>query len=85
MSEKQTFSNVRRMSALPPIADIAECDWDVRFVPKADICSAAISRAGDDPAGLTTCESMDYGDGSSEREACLKLNKASCCAPPRLR
>jgi len=37
MSEKQTFSNVRRMSALPPIADIAECDWDVRFVPKADI------------------------------------------------
>ena len=25
------------MSALPPKADIAECDWDVRFVPKADI------------------------------------------------
>jgi hypothetical protein len=21
------------MSALPPKADIAECDWDVRFVP----------------------------------------------------
>jgi hypothetical protein len=25
------------MSALPPKADIAERDWDVRFVPKADM------------------------------------------------
>jgi hypothetical protein len=25
------------MSALPPKADIAERNWDVRFVPKADI------------------------------------------------
>jgi hypothetical protein len=25
------------MSAFPPKADIAERDWDVRFVPKADI------------------------------------------------
>jgi len=25
------------MSALPPKADIAERDWNVRFVPKADI------------------------------------------------
>jgi hypothetical protein len=29
------------MSALPPKADIAESGWDVRFVPEADICSAA--------------------------------------------
>jgi hypothetical protein len=29
------------MSALPPKADIAERDWYVRFVPKADSCSAA--------------------------------------------
>src|SRR5215469_12340340 len=29
------------MSALPPIADIAERRRDVRFVPKADICTAA--------------------------------------------
>jgi len=29
------------MSALPPIADIAESDWNVRFVPKADSCTAA--------------------------------------------
>ena len=32
------------MSALPPKADIDECDGDVRFVPKADMsCTAAIS------------------------------------------
>ena len=24
-------------SALPPIADIRQCRWDVRFVPRADI------------------------------------------------
>jgi hypothetical protein len=24
-------------SALPPIADIRQCRWDVRFVPKADL------------------------------------------------
>jgi hypothetical protein len=29
------------MSALPPKADIAECDWHVRLVPKADSCTAA--------------------------------------------
>jgi hypothetical protein len=27
------------MSALPPKADIAERNWDVRFVPKADIAA----------------------------------------------
>jgi hypothetical protein len=33
------------MSALPPKADISERMCDVRFVPKADICGAAIDRA----------------------------------------
>ena len=28
------------MSALPPIADIRRCTWDVREVPKADIGAA---------------------------------------------
>jgi hypothetical protein len=30
------------MSALPPKADMVEHDYDVRFVPKADSCTAAI-------------------------------------------
>ena len=37
LGQKQTFGNVRLMSALPPKADIAERDWHVRFVPNADI------------------------------------------------
>jgi hypothetical protein len=32
------------MSALPPKADIGSAGRDVRFVPKADICTAAIYR-----------------------------------------
>jgi hypothetical protein len=28
---------VPKMSALTPIADIRQCDWSVRFGPKADI------------------------------------------------
>ena len=41
LGQKQTSVHVRVMSALPPKADIAESDWHVRFVPKADICIAA--------------------------------------------
>ena len=33
LSHKRTLRYVRSMSALPPKADIAECDWHVRFVP----------------------------------------------------
>jgi hypothetical protein len=52
------------MSALPPKADIGSMCQDVRYVPKADLCSAANSRAGDDPARLTPSEKTDCGDGS---------------------
>jgi len=41
LGQKQTSRSEIAMSALPPKADIAEYDWDVRFVPKADICTAA--------------------------------------------
>ena len=34
---RQAAVGLFAMSALPPKADIAERDWDVRFVPKADI------------------------------------------------
>src|SRR5215472_9868985 len=35
-------AHVRVMSALPPKADITERDWNVRFVPKADIGSGRV-------------------------------------------
>jgi len=33
LGQKRTSRQVRVMSALPPKADIGECDWHVRFVP----------------------------------------------------
>jgi hypothetical protein len=42
------------MFALPPKADIAERDWNVRFVPKADIADRrAVSCRAAVGAGLT--------------------------------
>jgi hypothetical protein len=37
LGQKRTLRLVRLMSALPPKADIHKSNWDVRFVPKADI------------------------------------------------
>ena len=39
LGQKQTFTHLRPMSALPPKADMDEWGCDVRFVPKADIHS----------------------------------------------
>ena len=46
LGQKQTFKRLRVMSALPPKADIAECDCNVRFVPKVDSCIAVKERLG---------------------------------------
>jgi hypothetical protein len=37
LGHKRTFECLRVMSALPPKADMARYDRDVRFVPKADV------------------------------------------------
>jgi hypothetical protein len=44
LGHKRTLQRVRLMSALPPKADIAEQDRDVRFVPKADIQGLQFAR-----------------------------------------
>jgi hypothetical protein len=41
LGQKQTWRTEIPMSALPPKADIAARQLNVRFVPKADSCSAA--------------------------------------------
>jgi hypothetical protein len=41
MGQKLTLHPEISMSALPPKADIAERDKDVRFVPQTDSCTAA--------------------------------------------
>jgi hypothetical protein len=43
LGQKQTLRLVRLTSALPPKADMAKRDHHVRFVPKADSCTAARS------------------------------------------
>jgi hypothetical protein len=40
VGQKQTFRNVRAMSAIPPKADIRSHDQDVCFGPGADSCNA---------------------------------------------
>src|SRR6516164_8914445 len=42
LGQKRTSEHFQSMSALPPKAEIGTQSWNVRFVPKADICSAAI-------------------------------------------
>jgi hypothetical protein len=43
LGQKQTSEHNWIMSALPPKADIGTQSWNVRFVPKVDICTAANS------------------------------------------
>jgi hypothetical protein len=42
LGQKQTFTGLSAMSALPPKADIRRHPFDVRFVPIATKCTAAI-------------------------------------------
>jgi hypothetical protein len=41
LGQNRTFSEVCAIAALPPKADIAERQLDVRFVPKADKLDSA--------------------------------------------
>jgi hypothetical protein len=43
MGQKQTSDCRPSMSALPPKADIGRRELNVRFVPEADSCTAAIN------------------------------------------
>jgi hypothetical protein len=58
LGQKQTSAHVRVMSALPPKADIGTQSWNVRFVPKRTLCSAAVEPA---PGALAVTGNVDYG------------------------
>src|SRR5215470_5009362 len=51
------------MSALPPKADIAECDWDVRYVPIADRKRRTLARLRH--GGRIWVESLRYGESQA--------------------
>jgi hypothetical protein len=59
LGQKQTSDCRLLMSALPPKADIAERNWDVRFVPKADV-----SRCSKNP--LSKASLFDHLVGAAE-------------------
>jgi hypothetical protein len=49
------------MSALPPKADVAEHDWDVRLVPKADISLDPSLVSATEQGGMIPCK---FGEGT---------------------
>ena len=55
LGQKRTSEHVQSMSALPPIADIGTQARNVRFVPKADICTAAISAERQNRPPVSSC------------------------------
>jgi hypothetical protein len=42
LGQKRTWACPSLMSALPPKADIAERNWDVCFVPKAEVATVLV-------------------------------------------
>ena len=65
LGQKRTLAHVHIMSALPPKADIIQDDGHVRFVPKADSCSAAIGGINALAHAASTCRSTMTGRGQS--------------------
>jgi len=72
LGQKQTFPNVRPMSALPPKADIGTHSWDVCFVPKADIVRCGKTSLFDHLVG--SCEQR-LRDGHPERFCSLQIDR----------
>ena len=67
LGQNQTSAHVRVMSALPPKADIAERHRDVRFVPKADSCSAAKRTVIRSPGRRERVGSLEFSNRALSR------------------
>src|SRR5262249_30004275 len=64
LGQKQTLRRMRRMSALPPKADIAKRDHHVRFVPKADIGCLFDHFVGTGEYRMWKCDAQPLGGPS---------------------
>ena len=71
LRHKQTSPDVHMMSAFLPKADVAEHGYHVRFVPKADSCTAAkgIIRSSRRAPNTTSC------GGASLRENAIDVSR----------
>ena len=67
LGQKQTFGLRNAMSALSPKADIGTQLWNVCFVPKADICSAAKN-----PYSITS-SAVESSDGGTVTPSILAV------------
>src|SRR6516165_3483343 len=72
--QKQTLRVVRPMSALPPKTDIDERDRHVRYVPKADLCTAAKAAYS---ITSSACTRSDGGNLRPSAFAVLRLTTSS--------
>jgi len=61
LGQKQTFEAFIAMSALPPKADIAERQVDVRFVLKTDIHDSLDHLVGGGQHRLRNCQAQGFG------------------------
>jgi len=68
LGQKRTLSDISAMSALPPKADIGTLQRDVRFVPKADSCTAAIGGRNASAYAASTCRSTTTGSVNANVE-----------------
>jgi hypothetical protein len=66
LGQKRTSEHVQVMSALPPKADIAESDWHVRHVPKADISQVRVG-----PAYRRGPDCLDWSPAHWRRESAM--------------
>jgi hypothetical protein len=73
LGPKRTSLRVRSMSALPPKADIAESDWHVRFVPKADIL-----HCGKERRFSITSSAIDIMPAGMVRPSALAVLRLTC-------
>jgi glutathione S-transferase len=60
LGHKRTFAVQNGMSALPPKADICGYDWNVRFVPIADIAPTKADAIR--PVPMSLCSAVSLGD-----------------------
>src|SRR5262249_59819616 len=93
LGQKRTSESAEAMSALPPKADIGTQSGNVRFVPKADSCTAAIdvscyqeSNCGAGPSVRDFVHSeLSHGGCGRQWRLGGRAPRLCICVPPRLR
>jgi hypothetical protein len=73
LGQKRASRPFRRMSALPPKADIGTQSWNVRFVPKADMVGAAKTALRDHLVGCSNSKAVGHTQPTALRSSLRAL------------